>query len=194
MRLFVAVEMEPAVAARADALIGELRRRAERLSPHARITWVPAERLHLTVRFIGNVDDDQVRAIVAALQAPLDAERFDLTLAGTGAFPNGGKPRVLWAGVTDGREALRGTEREVSLRLELADVPPEDRVYSPHLTLARIRDAAGLKSARLFEGISATVLGTTRVEAITLFESRLSPKGPTYVAMQRTPLRASRQT
>ena len=190
MRLFVGIEIDPAAAAKADALISELRRRAERLSPQARISWVPAERLHLTVRFIGNVDDDQLQTILAALQVPLEQAPFDLTLEGTGAFPKSGPPRVLWVGLTDGRESLQRVEREVTSRLGPAGVPPEDRVYSPHLTVARIRDAAGLKSVRLFEGISDRVLGTTGVEAITLFESRLSPKGSTYVALQRTPLRS----
>ena len=64
------------------------------------------------------------------------------------------------------------------------------RPYSPHLTLARVREAAGLRSASLLDGLEDRSLGTTRIDAITLFQSRLSPKGPTYVPLLRTSLRA----
>jgi 2'-5' RNA ligase len=189
VRLFVAVEIAPHVAAGAAALIEALRRRAERLAPHARITWIPEDRLHVTVRFIGNADDPKVEAIRTALEPPIAAAPFDLVFAGVGAFPRTGAPRVLWSGVADGGERLSGIEREIADRLHRAGVAPEPRDYRPHLTLARIRDAGGLKSASLCEGLADQMVGTTRVEAITLFESRLSPKGPTYVPLRRTPLR-----
>lgn len=188
MRLFVGVEISPHAAAGAAALIEELRRRAERLAPHARITWIPTERLHITVRFIGNADDARAEAIRAALEPAVTVAPFDLVLAGSGAFPRSGAPRVLWAGVVASGASLGGVEREVTARLQQVGVAPEPRGYRPHLTLARIRDAAGLTSSRLCEGLLDQVVGTTRIETITLFESRLSPKGPTYVAWQRTPL------
>ena len=189
MRLFVAVEIAPHVAAGAAALIDALRSRAERLAPHARITWIPEDRLHVTVRFIGNADESKADAIRTALEPRIDAAPFDLVFAGAGAFPKTGAPRVLWSGVADGGEPLRGVEREITDRLHRAGVAPESRDYRPHLTLARVRDAVGLKSASLLEGLADQVVGTTRVEAITLFESRLSPTGPTYVPLRRTPLR-----
>jgi len=74
----------------------------------------------------------------------------------------------------------------VSERLARAGIGAEERPYNPHLTLARVREAGGLRSVALLEGVGETTLGGTAVEAITLFESRLSPKGPTYVALQRT--------
>jgi 2'-5' RNA ligase len=91
--------------------------------------------------------------------------------------------------VAVGGEPLGGVEREVNARLQQVGVAPEPRDYRPHLTLARIRDAAGLASSRLCDGLADQMVGTTRIEAITLFESRLSPKGPAYVVLQRTPLR-----
>ena len=189
MRLFVGVRIDPVVTSAAGALIEELRRRATRLAPGARITWIPEERLHLTVRFIGAADEARVEAIRLALDAPVEVPPFDLTLAGTGAFPPKGAPRVLWAGLIGGREGLLEIERAVSARLAAIGVPAEERPYNPHLTLARIRDAAGLKAAAVLDGLEDRVLGATRVEAITLFESRLSPTGPEYVPVQQTPLR-----
>jgi RNA 2',3'-cyclic 3'-phosphodiesterase len=190
MRLFVAVDVDRDTAARAGHLINVLRRRAAELAPDSKITWVAADRLHLTVRFIGAAADDLAATIRRELEPPLALAPFGMTIAGTGAFPKIGPPRVVWAGVSDGAGALREVERQVTERLTRAGVPPEARAYNPHLTLARIRDASGLRPAALFEGLADFSAGTSHIEAITLFESRLSPRGAEYVALQRTPLRA----
>jgi 2'-5' RNA ligase len=191
VRLFVAVAVGAQVADALTAASDELRKRASTLAPRARITWVPAERAHVTVRFIGHVDEPAAGTIAAALAAPLAVKAFDLTVSGVGAFPLNGSPRVIWAGLTAGVETLMEVEREVSARLDTCGVAPEDRPYHPHLTLGRVKEAGGLRSRALLEGLTDRALGTTRVEAITLFESRLSPKGPTYVPLQQTPLRAA---
>jgi 2'-5' RNA ligase len=188
VRLFVAAEIEPHVRAAAAALIVRLKERAARLAPQARMTWVPADRLHITVRSIGSVDDAIAAAIGAALEPPIEPAPFDLEVAGTGTFPGRGAPRVIWAGTQAGRASLVAVEREVSERLARLGIRPEPRPYSPHLTLARVRDAAGLNAARLLDEVEREMVGTTRVGAITLFESRLSPKGSTYLPLQRTPL------
>jgi 2'-5' RNA ligase len=188
MRLFVGVEIAPAVAAAAAALVDELRRRAERLDPSARITWIPRERMHLTVRFIGNVDDALAAGVQTALLPPIAGPCFDLSLGGVGAFPPSGRPQVLWAGISAGLDRLQSIERDVTRRLAGVGVPADERGYNPHLTLARVRERTRLRSQALFAGLEPTALGTTRVQAITLYESRLSPKGPTYVPVQRTML------
>jgi RNA 2',3'-cyclic 3'-phosphodiesterase len=190
MRLFVAAEIDPALAHELARIAGELRARLETRMPRARLTWVAADRLHFTVRFIGEVDEHRASSIAGALAAPLSLASFNLTMAGIGAFPPTGRPRVIWAGIDEGRDGMAALEREVSTRLVTCGVPPEDREYSPHLTLARVRDAGSLRSRDVREGAPTGPFGTTRVDAITLFESRLSPKGPTYVPLQRTPLRA----
>ena len=188
MRLFVAVEIGETLAARAAELSRELQRRAADAAPRARVTWVPPDRLHLTVRFIGEMDDARAAAVGEALEPTLNVAPFDLTLAGAGAFPKSGSPRVLWAGVASGREALVAAEREISARLARLGVPEEERPYSPHLTLARVREPAGLRSARLLDGLTDQSLGTVHVDAITLFHSKLSPKGPTYTPLLRIPM------
>ena len=190
MRLFVAVEIGEALAARAADVSRELQRRASDAAPRAKVTWVPADRLHLTIRFIGEVDDQRAAAVCEALRPPLAVDRFELALANAGAFPKGGSPRVLWIGVTAGRDALLAIEREVTSRLTPLGIEEEDRAYSPHLTLARVRESAGLRTARLLEGLTDREIGTVRVDAITLFQSKLSPTGPMYMSLLRTPLRA----
>jgi 2'-5' RNA ligase len=117
VRLFVAVEIDHSVREALGAFSAVLRRKAQTLAPSARIGWVALEQLHITLRFIGEVDDDKAAAIAGALLMPLEAEPFDLDAAGAGAFPERGAPRVLWAGVEGGVEGLANLEAEVSRRL-----------------------------------------------------------------------------
>jgi 2'-5' RNA ligase len=187
VKLFVAVEIEPRVADAIAACGDELRRRSEQ-SPRTRITWLPRDRMHVTVRFIGEVDSARGETITAALAPGLPRAPFDLTLEGVGTFPPHGAPRVLWAGVGAGADALRVLEDDVSARLERCGVPREDRPYRPHVTLARVRDAGGLRTSAWLDGLAATHFGISPVNAITLFESRSSRQGHVYVALQRTPL------
>ena len=187
MRLFVAVEIGETLSARAAEVSRELQRRAADAAPRAKVTWVPADRLHLTVRFIGEVDDAKGQAVCEALRPALAVSAFDLTLDGAGAFPKGGSPRVLWIGVTAGREPLLAIDREIISRLTPLGIEEEERAYSPHLTLARVREPAGLRGAWLLEGLTDREIGTTRIDAITLFQSKLSPKGPTYTPLLRIP-------
>jgi 2'-5' RNA ligase len=191
VRLFVAVEIAPSVARAAHALTEKLRERAALLAPGARLAWVSPDRLHLTIRFIGPVAPDPGAAIQDALRPVLVVHRFAATIGRLGAFPEHGAPAVLWAGVADPEGGLASIEAEISARLARAGLPRETRPFRAHLTLARVKIAAGLRTQPLFEGFEALELGTTQVEAITLFESRLSPRGPRYVAVQRTALSGS---
>jgi RNA 2',3'-cyclic 3'-phosphodiesterase len=186
VRLFVAVEIGQTLARRAANLSEELERRATAAARRAKVTWIPADRMHLTIRFIGEVDDERASMVRQALAEPLAVAPFGLTLCGAGTFPKSGTPRVVWLGVTEGREPLLRVEREISERLTPLGIPEENRAYSPHLTLARVRDPAGLRAAALLDGLQTHAFGHSTIDAITLFESRLSPKGPTYVALART--------
>ena len=166
----------------------------EGLTPNNAVIYICGLTGTISATFLRLIDRGfipDVNAIRDALGSPLAFEAFDLTVAGAGAFPPKGSPRVVWAGLTENRGRLLAIEREVSERLARCGILSEDRPYNPHLTLARVREAAGLRSAPLVDGLSEVVLGVTPVDAITLFESCLSPKGPTYVALQRTALRRS---
>lgn len=188
MRVFVAVELPPAASAAAAAISRTLEARVARGAPQARLTWVPADRMHLTIRFIGEVDPDRGLALKSLLAEPLKAAAFPLALGRAGVFPPRGTPRVLWLGVAAGAEGLRAVEQEVSARLDGAGIAREERPFSPHLTLARVRTPGGLRSALVLDEVAPPSDAGGVVDAITLFESRLSPKGPTYTALQRTPL------
>lgn len=188
MRLFIAIEVGDTIAQEASRVIDTLRRRTASLAPDARITWVTPERMHLTVRFIGHVDEPRAAAIVDALRESVPIDPFELAIAGTGAFPPKGAPRVLWAGLADGVTELDAVERTVTRRLTSLGIAPEERPYRPHLTLARVKEPARLRAAALLDGFDRHMFGRVQVAAITLFESRLSSKGPTYVPLSRTPL------
>ena len=188
MRLFVAVEIGELLSQHVADVSRELQRRAAEAAPHAKVTWVPPDRMHLTIRFIGEVDDDKAALVREALAPPFPLSSFSLTLCGVGTFPRGGTPRVVWIGVTEGREALLAIERAVSARLQSLGIPEEDRAFSPHLTLGRVREPGRLKAPRLVDGLTERTVGSVRVDAITLFHSKLSPKGPTYTPLLRSVL------
>jgi 2'-5' RNA ligase len=188
MRLFVAVAIGPAAVAGAEALMAELRQRAAELAPRARLTWVRPDRLHLTVRFIGETSQPAAARIIDSLRAPLGVAPFDATLEGVGVFPPSGPARVVWVGVAAGRDGLLAVEREVSGRLETAGVPPDRRPFDPHLTLGRVRDARGLRPARWLEEVKRRRVGEARVSSCTLFESRPGTTGHEYLPLLRTSL------
>ena len=185
----MAVPIDPDLARRAASFVDTLRSRAARLAPHARLSWVAPERLHFTLAFIGYVQESRTPAIQAALEQPTMVRRFPLELAGAGAFPSRGFPRVLWVGVREGREALSAVAADVRTRLDAAGVALETRPFSPHMTVARVKEPAGLRRAVLLEGLADEAIGRMTVDAITLFQSRLSPSGPSYHVLGRSPLR-----
>jgi RNA 2',3'-cyclic 3'-phosphodiesterase len=188
MKLFTGIELDAAVVHAAGAIVTNLSRRSERLAPKSRVAWVTPERMHVTVRFIGHTNDDAAARIRAVLVDPVPVPPFTLQVERLGSFPPRGSPRVIWAGLAGDVDSLAAVERDVTARLSRVGIPPEDRPYSPHLTLGRVKEPGALKTAALFQDLADVVLGATAVEAITLFESRVSSKGPTYIALQRTAL------
>ncbi len=184
MRLFVAIDLGEAVRREAAGASRELRRRFE--GTPARLTWVPPERMHLTVRFIGEVRDSEVPRLAATLAPPLPLLPFDLSWDGVDALPTAGRPRVIVVRALAGGEALHRLEQAVSDRLVQAGVPPEMRPYRPHLTLARVKDGGGVPFFEVLAGFEKRIFGSDRVEAITLFRSAVSSRGPVYEALQRT--------
>ena len=127
IRSFVAVLLEGAVR-------GELAAAIERLRPVSRdVAWVNPGNIHLTVKFLGNVDRDRLDPIVAALTGALgEAGAFDATIRGLGAFPSLARPRVIWAGVTEGAGAMVEAARRVDEALAAVGFPREARPFSPH--------------------------------------------------------------
>jgi 2'-5' RNA ligase len=189
MRLFIAVTIDTDIVARLSESIDELRERVANRAPRARVRWVPADQLHVTVRFIGEASETQARNIATALGPALPLDQFELTFRGLGVFPERGAPRVFWAGIVAGVEHLAAVESDVTKRLDTCGIAPDGRPYRPHVTLARVKDARGLRVRGLFDGIADRAFGMSAVDAITLFQSRPSSDGSVYVPLQSTRLR-----
>jgi 2'-5' RNA ligase len=195
MRLFIGVELDERVKARAAAIADALR---EKLGRRVPARWIAAENLHVTLWFIGEMAEDRAAAIMSAVDVPFGIPSFDLEFRGAGAFPPHGAPRVFWIGVGDGRESMKALYDELAVRLQPLGFEAERRPYSAHLTIARVKPP---ERARRIEGSSREVrsllrevdadAGRCRIGAVTVFRSRLSPKGASYEPLVRVPLEGS---
>ena len=165
-RLFVAVDLPNEVR---DVVAGI----AGRDLAGARI--VPREQLHLTLRFIGDADEAQYQAIKKALGS-VKVATFSLTLKEVGHFPPGRRPRVLWVGM-DESAPLRVLQQEVELALVGAGVPPEERGFSPHITIARLKETPSGRVLALEEKNRLFHAGPFPVEEFYLYSSTLTREG-----------------
>jgi 2'-5' RNA ligase len=140
--------------------------------------WVAAANLHLTLRFIGEVDEDVAEDLATALQ-PVAIEPFELKIKGMGVF--GHPPHALWAGVEDApKGALGALAASVESVLVREGLAPEHRNFTPHITLARFRKANEARIARFLEEGAGLALEPFRVSGFSLFQSHLRPEGAEY--------------
>ena len=154
------------------------------LEPLARglgdVRWLDPEQQHLTLRFIGELDNGRLNEVADAL-ALVEGWPFELGLEGLGHFPPRGEPQVLWVGVAKSAE-LAGLKRRIDRALAAADVPPESRKFTPHVTLARIR--APLSRERLATYLMRHSLYRSErfpVSSFHLYSSRLKPDGAQHL-------------
>lgn len=176
MRLFVAINLP-----------GEVKREIWKVTEPLRargypVRWVAPDSIHLTLKFLGQVESEREPEVVDALEHAVEgARQFRLPLGGFGAFPSINHPRVLWVGC-EGVPSLELLQHRVELEMERIGFPLEGRPFRPHLTLARAQRGA---RAKAFEGLpqalealqfSAEVL----VESADLMESHLTPDGARY--------------
>lgn len=168
IRLFVAL-----------ALPEELRRELARLCHGVRdARWVSDENLHLTLRFIGEVEEPRVTEISDALDR-IRSQQFTLVLSGVGHFKNGRVIRSLWAG-TEPCEGLRHLQGRIDSALRQAGVPPDGRRFTPHVTLARLRNGTPRQVGSWIEANGLFRAAPLAVDHFVLFESRLGHTGAVY--------------
>jgi 2'-5' RNA ligase len=133
VRIFVAVFPPPEIR---RALVGA----ARELPVVGEVRWARPENVHLTLKFLGDVPEDDLDRVAEALEpVRLRHESFEAELSGFGAFPSARRARILWAGIGEGSEPLRDLARDVEASLEPLGFEREDRAYMPHLTLGRAR-------------------------------------------------------
>jgi 2'-5' RNA ligase len=147
--------------------------------------WQSDDQLHLTLRFIGEVDRHRAGDIVAALGA-IHHPRFDVALNGIGTFDHRGQPDAVWAGVAP-HAPLKSLHKKVDQALARVGVAPEQRAYLPHITLARLKRGAGTVG-NLLEQSGGLASPPFSVDHFALFESKLTPEGAVYTIVERYPL------
>jgi 2'-5' RNA ligase len=181
MRCFIAVETTP----EARRELGRLQQALRPLAPGVR--WVRPEAMHLTLAFLGEVDGE----FAAAAREPLAAagaghRAFTARLAGLGAFGSPSRARVLWVGLDRGRDELVRLARSVNDALRTVGFRPEDRPFSPHLTLGRLREPTDLAA------VTGRAFATSEfpVGRVVLIKSELRPEGPHYTELGAFPLAA----
>ena len=161
----------------------------------APVRWAAEPNLHITLRFLGEVADDQAAPIGEALAVAVrGAKAFDLGLGGVGAFPDFAAPRVLWIGV-ERHPALELLANDVEGALRPFGFEPELRPFQPHLTVGRAReDARGGDALRELEQLAAALdySGVIPVEALDLMVSRHRSGGPVYQSLHRAALGGGR--
>ena len=180
LRAFFALDLPSAVQVRAAQAAEELRRAV----PEG-VRWVPAENLHLTLKFLGDVGERQVPQLVERALAKLaPVSPFEVELSGFGALPNARTARVVWLGVSKGSREMARIARKLDAAGASIGVERERRPFRAHLTLGRLRSPAraALERAATPEEISF------RVQEIVLYESRLSSDGARYSPLARLPL------
>ena len=175
-RLFVALRPPPDIRHRLSEPMGGV--------PHAR--WQDDEQLHLTIRYIGEVDRPMAEDVALAL-AQVHAASPHVALHGVGAFDKKGRVDALWAGVAP-QDDLARLHKKVDQALVRLGLEPEGRAYLPHVTLARMNVAAGT-NARFLEAHAGLASAPFQVDSFLLYESHLGRDGASYEAIERYPLR-----
>ncbi|HZZ85245.1 MAG TPA: RNA 2',3'-cyclic phosphodiesterase [Anaeromyxobacteraceae bacterium] len=191
LRLFVALDLPDPVRDALRSFEAGLKRAAGSVARE--VKWVEPASVHLTLQFLGSVPEERCAAVEAAVATAAAAARpLGLTLSGSGAFPSASRPRVLWAGVAGDLEPLRALVAGLGRALAPLGYPPEERAFSPHLTLGRARDARGARALAPALGRAGALAPVSwRCGEATLFRSHLSPSGARYEPLLRARLAGS---
>ena len=189
IRAFIAIELPDAASDALSSVQGGLR--AER---HPYVKWVDPGGIHLTLKFLGNIDAGKVLAITDAIaRAAQGVSPFRLKLGGLGAFPNPRRPNVIWVAVTGDVERLASLQRGIDRLLVPLGFSPESRPFTAHLTLGRLREGASAGERQRIGEFLATVQPEEvhfEVGEVSLMRSTLTPSGALYSRLSSVPLEA----
>jgi RNA 2',3'-cyclic 3'-phosphodiesterase len=186
-RTFIGIDIGDAIRANTTALVKELAKTG------AAVKWVAPESMHVTLLFLGEVDDRELHAVCKAVKGAAECEApFSLRVSGLGAFPTARRPKILWAGITDGVEPLQRLNAALEERmLDLGCYRKEERGYAPHLTLGRVKaDADSFAMAAELPKRLAWEGGKVAVEEVLVYSSETDRDGPVYTVIGRAPLSA----
>ncbi len=188
LRTFVAVEFPSDVITR----IARITTYLQTQTPGKALKWVTPQNLHLTLKFLGDTRESKIPELVHCIQDAFQSQSpFIITIEGLGMYPNASQPRVVWLGIKDAGK-LRQLHHDLAKALKGFDPEPEKRSFSPHLTIARIRQNV---SRDVVQQVGETLsqfkvdsLGSFEVQTVQLFKSELTPQGPIYTSLFSLPL------
>jgi RNA 2',3'-cyclic 3'-phosphodiesterase len=179
-RTFIGIDIGDAIRANALALQKELAKSG------TEVKWATLESMHITLLFLGEVDDRELHPVCRAVKDIAASESpFALRVAGVGAFPTPRRPKIVWAGITDGAEPLQRLNAALEERmLELGCYRKEERGYTPHLTLGRVKGdcftlASEIPKRLAWDG------GATTVDEVLVYSSETNRDGPVYTVIGR---------
>lgn len=176
MRTFVAVKLDPGVKENLSIIV----RHFKKIS--SGIKWVSPEAMHVTLKFLGNIEEQKADHIITVMdRISRDHRPFRMGCIGIGTFPQKSrKPKIIWAGF-NAYEPLKTIHSEIETELEQIGFPKEKRSFHPHMTLGRIKKSSGLHALLPeLERAEQKEFGVTKVDRITLFKSTLTPSGAIY--------------
>ncbi|MFC1998198.1 RNA 2',3'-cyclic phosphodiesterase [Chloroflexota bacterium] len=183
IRTFIAIELPPDV----KATLADLHTNLS-AGKDASAKWVNPNSIHLTLKFLGNINPEAIPQITDAMtKSAKNVKPFSLQLNEIGAFPNARSPRVVWVGLKGDTEILSELQKHLERSLDAVGFPPENRAFSPHLTLGRVHN--GIRSNQrqaLSERLSTAKLKakqTFHINSIELMKSELTPKGAIYTKL-----------
>jgi 2'-5' RNA ligase len=180
MRLFTAVDLPEKVQGSLVALL-------DRLKPAARIKWSPPENLHITTKFIGEWPEARLAELQRALGGVASRAAFAVAIRNVGFYPNPHSPRVFFAGIESAE--LPGLARDIDGALAAIGVAPEQKPFSPHLTLARIKEPVALQKLRQeIAALDSLEFGAFQADRFYLYQSRTQSSGSVYTKLSEFPL------
>ena len=157
----------------------------------ANVRWVKPEHLHLTLKFLGDVDLRDIPEVCAAMtRAAASVPPFTLRMVGAGAFPRESQPRTVWIGADEGTEEIAVLHERIEVALAELGFRREHRRFRPHLTIGRVRSAdRGIEElARVLGENHDFVAGVVDVDEVVAFSSELDRAGPIHEALATAPL------
>ncbi|MBI1883300.1 MAG: RNA 2',3'-cyclic phosphodiesterase [Chlamydiae bacterium] len=187
MRLFIAIEIPEKVKEAIDVALADLKNSV------SKVRWVPKENLHLTLKFLREVNPHQVDAIKSSVAQALqqsDLSSFEMEFTGLGAFPNLNRPSVIWIGLSKGGDALLKLAEILESKLENLGFEREKGAFSPHLTIGRVKDdqkveGFGERASRF----DKTSFASHSIHVISFMQSFLSRAGASYKCLHRWTLK-----
>ena len=160
-------------------------------SSKASVKWVAPENTHVTLKFLGGVEESRLPEVYAACEkAAAGSKPIDLEMKAVGCFPSMKRPRVVWLGIEKGAEEVKRLQQKIENELGRIGFPREEREFTAHLTIGRVKGKQGISNlCRLLEAERNIFIGSMQAETISVMKSETLPSGPVYTELRAIPLR-----